>query len=91
MSGKSKGAAAIIHVASRHPRTIYTHCAAHRLNHCVVECCSLREVNNMKQTADSVARFFNNSPKRQLALESWRDSVFANEKRKKSKAVCRTR
>ena len=36
---------------------IYTHCAAHRLNLCVVKCCSLREVNSMMQTADSVALF----------------------------------
>ena len=39
----------------------------------------------------SVACFFSNSPKRQLALESWLDSVFADEKRNKLKAMCRTR
>ena len=89
MAGKSKGAAAII--AAHYPRAVYTHCAAHRLNLCVVKSCDLREVSNMMQIADSVSRFFGNSPKRQLALECWIESIYADEKRKKLKAMCRTR
>ena len=64
MAGRSKGAAA--RITSQYPKAVYTHCAAHRLNLCVVKCCSVREVSNMMQTADAVARFFSNSPKRQL-------------------------
>ncbi len=42
MAGKSKGTAAVI--ATQHPRAVYTHCAAHRLNRCVVKCCGIREI-----------------------------------------------
>ena len=40
MAGKVRGAAAII--ASEYPKVLFTHCAAHRLNLCVVKCCSIR-------------------------------------------------
>ena len=70
---------------------VYMHCAAHRLNHRVVKSCNFREVSNMMQIADSVSRFFGNSPKWQLAIECWIESIFADKKRKKLKAMCRTR
>ena len=89
MAGKSKGAAT--RITSLYPKAVYTHCAAHRLNLCVVKCCDIREVNNMMQTADAVARFFSNSPKWQLALETWVDNILQDEKRKKLKEMCRTR
>ena len=41
--------------------------------------------------ADSVARFFSNSPKRQASLEHWIVSIFHGEKQKKVKEMCRTR
>ena len=41
MSGKSKGAASCI--LSKYPKALYTHCAAHRLNLCVMKCCSIME------------------------------------------------
>ena len=69
MSGLSKGVAA--RITSKYPKALYTHCASHRLNLCVVKCCSVKEINSMMQTADSVSRFFSNSPKRQLTLEKW--------------------
>ena len=83
MAGKVKGTAACI--LSRYPKALCTHCAAHRLNLCVVKCCNIREVNNMMQIADKVARFFKYSLKRQLALEAWMDDPFPEEKRKKLK------
>ena len=89
MAGKSNGAAACI--ISKHPKALYTHCASHRLNLCVVKCCSIREISNMMQSAEKIARFFNNSPKRQMALEKWIDELFTDEKRKKIKEMCRTR
>ena len=42
------------------------------------------------QTADKISRFFSNSPKRQLALEKWIDSVLPEENRKKLKELYRT-
>ena len=45
----------------------------------------------MMQTADSVSRFFSNSPKRPLALEKWIGELLPEEKRSKMKQMCRTR
>ena len=69
MAGKNKGAAARIQEVF--PKAVYTHCAAHALNLCVMKCCSIAEIRNAMDTADSICRFFSNSPKRQLALERW--------------------
>ena len=89
MAGKSKGVAAVI--ARLNPKALYTHCASHRLNLCVVKCCSLKDVANMMSMADAAARFFNNSPKRQLTVESRIESILQGEKRKKLKEMCRIR
>ena len=90
MAGKSKGAAS--HIITTQPKALFTHCASHRLNLCVIKCCSIREINNMMESAGKISRFFNNSPKRQLALERWIDELFSHhEKRKKVKDMCRTR
>ena len=89
MAGKAKGVAS--HILSKYPKDLYTHCAAHRLNLCVMKCYSIREVSNMMQTADKISRFFSNSPKRQLDLEQWIDNVLPEENRRKLKELCRTR
>ena len=89
MAGKSKGVA--VRIRTKYPKALYTHCASHRLNLCVMKCCSIRDVSNMMHTADSISRFFSNSPKRQLALEKWISDVLPEEKRKKMKEMCRTR
>lgn len=57
MAGCSKGVATRIN--DKFPKALYIHCAAHRLNLCVVKCCSICEVNNMMGTADSVTRYLN--------------------------------
>ena len=85
MAGQTKGTAA--RIQSLYPKAVYTHCAAHRLNLCIAKCCSIREVNNMMQTADKVTRFFKYSPKRQLALETWVDVLFPEEKWRKLRDV----
>ena len=90
MSGQVRGAAS--RISSKYPKAVYVHCAAHRLNLCIVKCCKIRIVSNMIDTVSSVARFFNNSPKRQLALEKWISDVLpSEEKRRKLKDLCRTR
>lgn len=90
MSGHTRGAAA--RIIAKYPKALYTHCAAHRLNLCIVKCCSSREVANMMEVVDAVSRFFNNSPKRQLELEKWIGDVLpSEEKRHKLKQLCRTR
>ena len=57
------------HILSKYSKALYTHCAAHRLNLCVVKCCSLRVVSSMMEVANKTAPFSSNSPKRQLSLE----------------------
>ena len=90
MSGSVRGAAACI--SAKYPKALYVHCAAHRLNLCVMKCCNNREISNAMDTVSSIARFFNNSPKRQIALETWITSVLpSEEKRQKLKDLCRTR
>ena len=72
-------------------KAFYTHCTAHRLNLCVMRCCEIREVGNMMDTTDKISRFFNNSPKRQLALEKWIENVLPQEEqRRKLKELCGT-
>ena len=49
-----------------------------------MKCCNIREINN-------VSRFFNNSPKRQIALDSAHiEESMPTEKRRKLKELCRT-
>ena len=55
-------------ISSKHSKPLHTHCPSHRLNLSVMKCCTIQEVSNMMQTADSISHFFSNSPKRQLAL-----------------------
>ena len=88
MAGKSKGAAS--YITTKQPKALYTHCASHRLNLCVVKCCSIREISNMMESADKISRFFNNSLKRQLALEQWIDEVFTQHEKQKKSKMCRT-
>ena len=46
----------------------------------------------MMDAADKISRFFNNSPKRQRALEEWMENVLPeDENRRKLKELCRTR
>ena len=50
MAGKTKGAAA--HIAESYPKAVYTHCAAHVLNLCVVKCCNIPEFRNAMDIGD---------------------------------------
>ena len=52
MVGKTRGVAT--RIREKHPKALYTHCAADRLNLCVVKCCNIHEVNNVMQAADSI-------------------------------------
>ena len=73
------------------PKAVYTHCAAYALNLCVMKCCSIAEIRNMMDTADSICRFFSNFPKRQLAFERWIGQKLEGERRSKLKSICKTR
>ena len=86
MSGQIRGAAS--RISSKYPKAVYVHCAAHRLNLCIVKCCKIRTVSNMIDTVNSVAHFFNNSPKRQLALEKWIADVQPCEEKRQKLKLC---
>ena len=86
MAGKNNGAAARIQKIL--PKAVYTHCAAHAQN---LKCCSIAEIRNTMDTADSICRFFSNSPKRQLAFERWIEQKLEGEHRSKLKSICKTR
>lgn len=45
----------------------------------------------MMLSADAVAHFCNNSPKRQVLLETWIDNVFQEECQKKLTEMCKSR
>ena len=60
MAGKNNGAAA--RMQQNFPEVIYTHCAAHALNLCVMKCCSIAEIRNTIDTAGSICHFFSNCP-----------------------------
>ncbi len=89
MAGKTKGAAR--RIMDLHPKAIYTHCAAHVLNLCVVKCCSIPEIRNTMDVADKIHRFFAFSPKRQLCFEKCIHDMLEGEHRKRLKSVCKTR
>ena len=93
MAGKTRGVAA--RIMASYPKAVYTHCSSHVLNLCVVRSANIPDVRNMMDIASSVAAFFNNSPKRQLALQQHITDLHQEHselpKRKKLKDLCRTR
>jgi len=89
MAGKMKGVAN--RIIQEYPKATYTHCSSHILNLCVVKGLSLRVIQNMMNLADSIARFFNNSPKRQTGLTSAIEKCYTGQRRTKLKEMCRTR
>ena len=89
MAGKKKGAAT--RILELYPKALYTHCAAHVLNLCIVKSCSIPDIRNTMDAADSISRFFAYSPKRQLCLEKAIHDMSEGEHRKRLKSVCKTR
>ena len=92
MSGATKSVAAdILHQC---PKAHFVHSAAHRLNLCVVKCCTICRVSNVMDCADSVVSFFNNSPKHRLffekCVEDEQDANAQFEHRTKPQALCCT-
>lgn len=73
------------------PLAKYFHCAAHKLNLCVVKSCTLTSVRKMMDTLGEISRFFSYSPKRQALLAEMIKSISPEEKKSKLKDVCKTR
>lgn len=62
-AGATKGAAA--HILQQYSKALFTYCADHMLNLCVVKCSSVLKVSNATDLPDSIVCFFDNLPKRQ--------------------------
>ena len=68
-------------IRSVSPLALYTHCQSHQLNLCVVKACSVPQIRNANGIISEIAKFFNNSPKRQHFFEKVIDSVSPNAKK----------
>lgn len=62
-AGATKGAAA--HILQQYSKALFTLCADHMLNLCMVKCFSVLKVSNATELPDSSVCFFDNLPKRQ--------------------------
>ena len=89
MAGKRKVVAA--RISEQYPKALYTYCASHVLNLCIVSCCSIPDVRNTMDIAKCVQCFFDNSPKCQLALEVDYGCPPRYWERRKLNSVCKTR
>ena len=89
MSGAVNGASSII--KSKYPKAFYFHCAAHKLNLCIVRSCQLTSVSNMMDVITCLANFFNYSPKRQKCRESHVMNMFYETAKSKLLPLCRMR
>lgn len=90
MSGARSGCKTIVQKEA--PLALYFHCAAHRLNLAIVSACKIPQIKNAESYVGEIARFFNNSAKRQRLL----DKAFElqsphGSNAKKLKDACRTR
>ncbi len=56
MAGKYRGAAVTVQATCSN--AVYVHCAAHRLNLCVVAACSVQMVKNLMGTVIEICLFF---------------------------------
>ena len=87
MAGKNKGTAALIQ--KQYPLAVYTHCASHVLNLCIMEAMSIVFVRNMMSTLKEVYLFFHSSAKRQLKLDHFISET--SSQKHKLKNLCKTR
>ena len=79
-------------IQREYPLALYVHCTSHRLNLCIVKSCEILLVKTLMDKVKLVADFFNNSPKRQQALETnIRDLLGSGTRQKKMIDVCRRR
>ena len=89
MSGEVKGAAA--RIRKEYPMASYFHCAAHKLNLCVVKTCSNTIIRNTMDTIGELSRFFSFSPKRQQLLKTKINELNPNSNKQKLQDICVTR
>jgi len=89
MSGARSGVKAVVQEEA--PKAMYYHCASHRLNLSLVSACSIQALKHAESYVGGIARFFNNSAKRQRLLDKVIEACDSTLKVKKLKDACRTR
>lgn len=89
MAGSVSGAAKRIQTTI--PKAVYTHCYSHKLNLAIVKACSVQQIHNAMGVVTKVAFFFENSPKRQAALEEKISQTEQPNRKKHLIDLCRTR
>ena len=89
MSGARSGVQSVVQEAA--PKAVlYYHCAAHKLNLCVVSACNIQSFKNAELYVGEIARFFNFSTKQQCLLDKAIEACNSTPPAKKLKDACRT-
>ena len=73
------------------PLAVFTHCASHRLNLVLSKTCSLPLVRNMLGVVSEASDFMSRSAARVQLLEEEVETALPESRRKRVKALCRTR
>ena len=89
MSGRFKGVQS--RILQIQPLAIYTHCASHRLNLVLIKACSVAVIRNMLGVVSEASDFISGSGPRLKLLEEKVEEVVPESRRKRVKALCRTR
>ena len=89
MSGRISGAQSRIRALQ--PLAVYTHCASHRLNLALGRALTVPGVRNMLGIVSVASNFFNDSAARVQLLEEKVEELGEEQKKKRLKALCRTR
>ena len=89
MAGCVSGVAA--RIQSQFPLALYTHCFSHKLNLVIVDACKVQSVRNVMGIINKVALSFENSPKKQAALEEKIKETEQPNKKKNLLDLCKTR
>ena len=89
MSSSAAGAASVL--LTKNPRALYTHCASHSLNLCIVDACKVQAIRNMISTLRQVIRFVNASAKRKALFKAAVHHCFPTRQQQHLKTFCETR
>ena len=89
MAGRVSGVAA--RIQQQCPLALYVHCFSHKLNLVIVNACQVQAVRNAMGVISKIAFFFENSPKRQAALEEKIRETEQPNRKKHLLDLCRTR
>ena len=89
MSGLQNGVQK--HIRDECPSAVYTHCAAHSLNLCLLKAGQVQEIRTAVTLMNQIAVFFNESTKRQDVLQTSIEEKCQETKRSRLKLHCKTR